>query len=188
MSSKRILLFQEKAFPISCGRRKCIFTGTSSLPIKTILVNIDNGLPTAEGVQQSQDEALLFLDEVKLQLENANASSFSTIFAGSIEERFGIPFSQRKVLPSPLGALCSDYDVMFCYESYNATFSRRRGNILIEPLSLPLDESLILPGFCRLDAKLRDQFLNPTQFLRSVHEAVRLSKVLHLPGDPYVGI
>lgn len=184
--------FQAKAFPVSCGRRRFCFSGIASLPIRTILLNIDNGLPTAEGVQELKDRALPFLEEVKKQLENTTSSSYSIIFAGSIEERFGVPFTRKRdKVPSALDALYSDYDVMFCCESYNATFSSR-GNVLIAHHTLRIHPQfdLFLPGIAQLKplSDFEGQPLNSVDFRKSVSEAVGLSKVANLPGDPCLGI
>ncbi|KAK3712197.1 hypothetical protein QZH41_018427 [Actinostola sp. cb2023] len=178
--------YRAKLFPVSCGHRKPIFTGTSSIPLRTILLSIDSGLPSLAEIQQLKNKVLLFLNAVKEKLQKritTNTTTFECIFAGSIEERYGVPYQHyKKDFPSQLDALYADFDVMFCCESFNASFTRQ-GNILVEHLRA---EYVLLKTL--LDGSQNLVCLNSYEFLKKVREAVRASKATNLPVNAFWGI
>ncbi|KAK3697576.1 hypothetical protein QZH41_003442 [Actinostola sp. cb2023] len=187
-----VIRYQASFFPVFCGHRKPIFTGTSSIPLRTILLSIDSGLPSLAGVQQLKDDVLrLFLNDVKEELQKRiTTTTFECIFAGSIEEGYGVPYPYKKDFPMQLDALYADCDVMFCCESYNASFTRQ-GNILVEQLHIT-ENALILPVYALLKTlaptSSGDQLLDSYKFIVNVHEAVRSSKASHLPINAFWGL
>ncbi|KAK3712189.1 hypothetical protein QZH41_006449 [Actinostola sp. cb2023] len=182
--------FRAKLFPVCCGHRKPIFTGTSSIPLRTILLSIDSGLPSLAEIQQLKNKVLLFLNAVEEELQKKTiTTTFECIFAGSIEERYGVPYNYKKDFPSQLDALYSDFDVMFCCESFNASFTRQ-GNILVEHLGI--DENLILAGYALLKgvvpAGSQNLLLDSYEPLKRIREAVRSSKASNLPVNAFWGL
>ncbi|KAL9979216.1 hypothetical protein ACROYT_G016846 [Oculina patagonica] len=85
---RRCLIF---CFPVTCGHRRCIFTGKSSRRLQEIILLVDNEIPTEEQLQEFKDNARVYLNDIKSALENTMTTSFQYIFSGSAVERYGIP-------------------------------------------------------------------------------------------------
>ncbi|KAK3712198.1 hypothetical protein QZH41_018428 [Actinostola sp. cb2023] len=110
--------------------------------------------------------------------------------SGSIEERYGVPYQHfTKDFPSQLHALYADFDVMFCCEFYNASFTRQ-GNILVEHLRI--DKNVILAGYALLEtlvpAGSQNLLLDSYEYLINVREAVRSCKATNLPVNAFLGL
>ncbi|XP_022794547.1 uncharacterized protein LOC111333269 [Stylophora pistillata] len=123
-------------FPASCGHRKVIFTGRSSVPLREIILTVDEEIPTEQDFQELKTNALPYLSDVKSALERGWRSTTDYFFAGSTVERFGIAMmilqDARCFGLAPLGSLDADLDVMFCCSGVKASFSGQ-DDLLVEP-------------------------------------------------------
>ena len=132
---------------------------------------MDETIPTEEELQKYKEKALLYLNDIKSQLEGTmQRTTFHFIFPGSAMERYGIPFTLHKptgcVCACNINALLTDLNVMFCSAADSASFSGQ-GNILVEPLVTDAAGfrgyaklTSLIPGFegnCVSSKRIRDQ-------------------------------
>ena len=178
-------------FPVTCGHRRCIFTGRSSKPLRDILLGVHKEIPSEEELQEYRDKSLLYLNDIKAQFESTmRTKTFQFIFSGSAFERHGVPLMMlykssccpANVFYSP-HALHTDLDVMFCSVADRACFSGQ-GNILVKPFVNKSGDftgyatlSSLEPGYegyCVSSKVIRDQ----------AKRAVEQASVANLPGVP----
>lgn len=178
---KRIL---PACFPVACGHRRCVFTGRSSKSLQEILLLVGKEIPTEDELHQVKDKALLYLHDIKAELEKTmTGKKFQFIFSGSVVERYGIPFmlSDNTCAAFSFGPLHSDLDVMISSMSDRACFSGQ-GNIYVEPL---FTGGVRFTGYAKLTT-LTPTFetvsISSRLIINSVKGAVKNAPIANLPG------
>ena len=145
-------------------------------------MSVDNKILTEEQFQEFKEKALLYLNDIKTQLEQfMTRTTLQIIFSGSAAEKFGIPVmtSDNKTHWKNWSPLYTDLDVMFCPLAVQASWSGF-GNILIESLST---ESAECTGYVNL--KCNQGMCISSRLIREyVEEALLRTRVTNLPGTP----
>jgi len=166
-----------------------IFTGRSSKPLRDILLEVDQEIPSEGELQKYTDNSLLYLNDIKAQFESTmNTETFQFIFSGSAIERYGRPF-MMSYKPSccdycSINALDTDLDVMLCSEEDRACFSGQ-GNILVEPF---VNETEGFTGYASLSWLVPDfawlHCVSSKEIREEAKRAVKNASVANLPGVP----
>jgi len=193
IAGSRILVCLVWCFPVTCGHRKCIFTGRSTKPLQEIVLLVDKEIPTGEQIQELRENASLYLNDIKTAFEKTmTTTTFKVIFSGSVIEGYGVPFILYR---SPkeccskfycnINALYTDLDVMFCSVTDKACFSvYSQGNILVEPL---VTETAGFTGFANLSSLtpgFEGSCVSSKPTRKQVKSAVENASVSNLPGAP----
>ena len=186
-----LVTFQPTCFPVACGHRRCIFTGRSSKSLQEIILLVEKKIPTEDELHQVKDKALLYLQDIKAELEKTMSSvhllssSSQFIFSGSVVERYGIPLmlSDNTCAAFSLGPLHSDLDVMICSMSDRACFSGQ-GNIHVEPLFTGGDRFTGYAKLTTLAPTLETVSISSRSIIKSVKSAVKNAPIANLPGKP----
>ncbi|XP_068723077.1 uncharacterized protein [Montipora capricornis] len=176
-------------FPVAYGHRRFWFSGRSSKPLREILLSVDSEIPTEEKLQEFKEKALLYLNDVKIALEEAmSTTTFQFIFSGSAVDRFGIPVMMSvKKKSINVSALYTDLDVMFCSLKDKASFADQE-NILIAPF---FTESEVFTGYAYLKSLTpahQGMCVSSQVIIEQALGAVLNTRLINLPSYRLCGI
>ena len=172
-------------FPVACGHRKVAFTGRSSVPLREIILTIDEEIPTEQDFQELKTNALPYLSDVQTALEKGWRPT-NYFFAGSTVERFGIALmisqEPRCFGKALLGSLGADLDMMFCCSGVKASFFGQ-GDLLVEPV---VSDKEGFTGYAHLTyftPSVEKVFVSSTLHRQKAIGAVQNMPVDNLPSD-----
>ncbi|XP_022807553.1 uncharacterized protein LOC111344575, partial [Stylophora pistillata] len=171
--------------PISCGHRKVVFTGRSSVPLREIILTVDEEIPTEQDFQELKTNALPYLSDVQNALEKRWMPT-DYFFAGSTVERFGIAMmisqEARCFGLAPLGSLDADLDVMFCCSGVRASFSGQ-DDLLVEPFISGREGFTGYAQLVYFTLSVEKVFVSSTLIRQRANGAVQNMPVDNLPSD-----
>ena len=172
-------------FPVSCGHRKLIFTGTSSKSLQEILLCVGQEIPTEEELLQLKERTESYLNDIKVELEKAAGKQMKLIFSGSTVERYGIPvmlLSHSCCAGPSLGTLHTDLDVMICPMAERACFSGQ-GYIHLAPLFIDGVRVIGYTKLFRLTSMCKKIWIRPRVVIKKVKDAVTSTPLLNFPEN-----